>query len=213
MTDDLKKPQLRAIQYFYADGSFEFSFGGLCLLLAIYFTIQAAAPKSLLSNILDMGFILIVLGGSFLINRLVQALKERVTYPRTGYVAYKREYGLKRGVRLAMGMLIGALLSAFTIIAITKSPNVMDWMPGITGLIFAAVIAWLGYRSALPRFYLVALAVLLISVGLASSGIGNMSGLALVYGLTSLVLFVSGGVTLWKYLRSTRSPQDGQSAK
>ena len=121
MADELKKSQLHAIQYFYVDGTFEFSFGGLCLVLAIYFFVQEAAPESLLSAILNMGFI-------------------------------------------------------------------------------AAVIAWIGYRSALPRFYLVALAVFLIGISLAVSGLGDMLGLALVYGLTSLILFTSGGLTLWKYL-------------
>jgi Na+/melibiose symporter-like transporter len=200
MADELKKSQLHAIQYFFVDGTFEFSFGGLCLVLAIYFFVQEAAPESLLSAILNMGFIVVVLAGSLLINRLVQTIKERITYPRTGFVKYKREYGLKRTARLAISLVSGALISALIVIALMKSPHVMDWMPGMTGLFFAAVIAWIGYRSALPRFYLVALAVFLIGISLAISGLGDMLGLALVYGLTSLILFTSGGLTLWKYL-------------
>jgi len=57
MADELKKSQLHAIQYFFVDGTFEFSFGGLCLVLAIYFFVQEAAPGTLLSAILNMGFI------------------------------------------------------------------------------------------------------------------------------------------------------------
>jgi hypothetical protein len=201
MTDDLKQSQLRAIQYFYVDGTFEFSFGGLCLLLAIYFYFQAILPESLLATLLNMAFILVVLGASFLINRLVHRLKEHLTYPRTGFVAYRPKYGLKLGVRIAIGLTLGFLFSTLIIIGIKKNPNVMDWMPGITGLFFGIVLAWIGFRSALPRFYLVALAIFVTGIGLAVSGIGYAMGLALVYGLTSLVLFISGSLTLWTYLR------------
>ncbi len=208
MTDEIKKSQLRALQYYYVDGTFEFTFGGLCLLLALYFYVQATLPESFLSNLLNIVFILVVLGGSFAINRLVQALKQRLTYPRTGYVAYRSNYGLKLGVRIGIGLTLGFLFSAVIILAITKRPNLMDWMPGITGLFFAIVLAWVGFRSSLPRFFLVALTVALCGIGLAFSGVEYAFGLAIVYAWSCLVLFTSGGITLWKYLH--RNPLPGE---
>ena len=40
MSDDLRKVQLRAVQYFFVDGTFEFGFGLLCLILAAFFFLE-----------------------------------------------------------------------------------------------------------------------------------------------------------------------------
>jgi hypothetical protein len=206
--DPTSRPQLRAVQYYYVDGTFEFSFGGLCLLLAIYFFIEGTLPESLLSNLLNMAFVLIVVGGAFLVNRLVQRLKERITYPRTGYVAYKQVEGSKRIARIFLVVFSAAFTGAFMAVFFSDRPDSLNWMPGMSGLFFAAVMAWLGFRVALPRFYLLAAVLFLIGGGLTVSGIRDMLGLAIFYALTSLVLFLSGGLTLWQYLRQTRSPEE-----
>lgn len=63
MPDELKKSQLRAIQFFYVDGTFEFSFGFLCLLLAIYFYL-AAHVQGWLSAIVEASLVLVTIGGA-----------------------------------------------------------------------------------------------------------------------------------------------------
>ncbi len=75
---------------------------------------------------------------------------------------------------------------------------------------FSVIMGIIGWKMTLPRNYVIAVAVFLISaVFLFRVPSGNY-GLALISGVMGLILFISGGVTLWKYLRSTRSPQDNQ---
>ena len=78
MTNDLKQPQLRAIQYFYVDGSFEFGFGLLCLMLGVFFYIETHV-QGWLSAVVDGSLVMVMIGGAWLINRLIKQLKERIT--------------------------------------------------------------------------------------------------------------------------------------
>jgi len=209
MQPDLSKTRLRAFQYLYIDGTFEFTFGGLCLLLAGFFYIQASMPESLLSTILTMSFVIITPAGAVLINRLVNRFKENITYPRTGYVAFQRpKEGLRRGIRagfmLGLTAIIGGTVAAF----ITRNPQTLDWMPLLTGFVFGGVFTWIGFRSALARFFVIALLIWISGFFLTMRGIGNMPGLSLFYALSGLILLLSGALTLWQYLRHN-PPSDG----
>ncbi len=200
MTDDLKKPQLRAIQYFYADGSFEFGFGLLCLLLGVYFFVETHV-QGWLSAVVDGSLILVMIGGAWLINRLIKLLKERLTWPRTGYVAYARQGGLKRVWRLALGMVIGGLVAA-VVTVLVMNPNIcIAVMPLLAGLLFGLVLVILGWRAQLPRFYLLAGLSSVIGIALTFSRLGNIVALTTYYLTFSLALFTTGACVLRTYLR------------
>jgi hypothetical protein len=200
MQPDLNKTKLRAIQYYYIDGTFEFTFDGLCLFLAGYFFIQATVPESLPASILSLALMVVIPLGAILINQLIKRFKEQITYPRTGYVAYQSSQGrlhrVRQALKIGMSLIIGASVAAFII----RTPESLDWVAALTALVFGLVLAFLGFRSGLTRFYVLGFLVLLGGVWLSLLGYGNIPGLALFYGLTSLILFTSGGLTLWTYL-------------
>ena len=81
----------RTYQYFYDDGLVEmavgllFTFTGLVLLAW-----QIYNESSWATIFLVAGSIIVVIGGAFLINWAVRELKQRFTYPRTGYVVYRQ---------------------------------------------------------------------------------------------------------------------------
>lgn len=208
MNDDPKEPGLRASRYFYVDGTFELAFGGLCLLLAVYFYAQAALADSWMAGLLSGLLVLVLIGGGYLVSRLVRTLKERFTYPRTGFVSYQRERGMRRGLRIAVTFAASALIAGLLVLFVAGRPNGFELMPGMTGLIFGAAIAWIGYRAALPRFYLLAVLSLVIGVGLSISGLSEGLELAIFYGALSMVLFTFGGATLWRYLRHNPAPTE-----
>ena len=208
MNHDLKEPGLRAVRYWYVDGTFELAFGGLCLLLAAYFYAQASLSDSWMAGLLSGLLVLVLIGGGYLVNRLTRALKERLTYPRTGFVSYQRERGMRRSVRIAVIFAASALIAGLLVLFVAGRPNGFELMPGVTGLIFGAVIAFIGYRTALLRFYLLAALSLVFGAGLSVSGLSEGLDLAAFYGALSLVLFTFGGVTLWRYLRDNPGPAE-----
>lgn len=221
MTDDLKESQLRAAQYQHVDGTFELTFGGTFLLMAAcFYVISRVNPPD--SSLLTFAPLVVFGGGGFLFDYLIQRLRTRVSYPRTGYIAYNRQpRPIKRATRLAIW--IGVPLLTVALLALLflnrsafpaqSQDSALSVMPVFSGLLFSGLWVIMGWKIALPRFYLIAAVSLLISAGLFVSGVGGYSGMALVFGAIGALLCASGSVTLWKYLRSTRSPQDSQSAE
>jgi hypothetical protein len=76
-------------------------------------------------------------------------------------------------------------------------------MPGISSLIVAGVILYIGYRTSLLRFYLVALFCLLSGIMLSISGLDNTLALGYFYLLAALSLVTAGLLTLRRYLKQT----------
>ncbi|MEJ2302743.1 MAG: hypothetical protein P8Y14_14570 [Anaerolineales bacterium] len=205
MKDQIDETIQRTQQYWNIDGIPELIFGGVFMLLGIYFLVQTALPpESLLANLLNITFVLIVIGGIFLGGRLINSLKTRLTYPRTGYVSYKRSRGRSRWIAGASAIIIAAVVAAFFIL----SPTYMAWIPGVTGIIASGFLLVSGYRLALARFYALAAISLILGVGISLSGMGNDPGLALFYGLMGLTVTISGVITLYNYLQNNPPAQE-----
>jgi hypothetical protein len=209
-TNQIDQAARRTVRYWYIDGLNEISFGILCLILGAYFAADFAAERGLPSGsglhfALESSFVLIIVGGGLLLNRLVKMLKNRITYPRTGYVAYRQP---SKGRRRIIPAFIAAAMAVVVSLLFMNAPASLSWMPAITGVGFAGVWFYLAYRIGLLRFYLLAGSELLIGTVLSFAGIGNTTGLSLFYGLTGLAVILSGAATLVRYLRSTSGSSD-----
>jgi hypothetical protein len=213
MNEDLKTPQRRAIQYFYSDGSFEFGFGLLCLVLGIYFFVENRLQGTWLAVLADSLLVFAVVGGAFLISWLVRKWKERVTFPRTGYIGYPRIYGLKRGWRSLIGLVAGGVLTAAAVFLLVNEDVRVSIMPLLTGIVFGIVMIFVGWRTSLPRFYIQAVLSMLAGIGLAFSTLGNYVGLAAYYLVIGLILLISGAFILRKYLRQNPVPAEEQNER
>jgi hypothetical protein len=200
MPDDLKKSQLRTIQYFYVDGSFEFGFGLLCLILAIFFYAETSM-HGWLAAIVDSSLVLVMIGGAWLIRHLIKLLKERVTWPRTGYVTYNRQNSAKRGWRIALGLGVGILVAVVATV-LSKTPGIhLNTMPMLSGFLLGVVFAFLGWRTTMLRFYLLALFSCMLGGVLAYSPAVDNFALAGYYLVFGLVLINAGAFVLRAYLR------------
>jgi hypothetical protein len=205
MQDNLKTSQLRAIQYWFADGLPELSGGVICLLLAIYFAIQQVMPASL------GGFAFIFLAlfiASFGVRKLMLSIRQRKTYPRTGYIEVRKGWQDRRLMWVAIGFTL--LLMGFLLYTILRGLQTMLWMPVIGGVIFLFIFFLAGYRTKLTRFYFVSGFSLLLGLFLSFSKLGDFWGTALLSLGTGLVLLAFGVVTRVDYLR--HSPASGELA-
>jgi hypothetical protein len=214
-------PQKRVLQYQHIDGTFELTFGGAVLLMGCCFYVisQITLPDSFAANnLLPFTPLIAFVGGAFLIDYLVQRLRSQVTYPRSGYIAYKKPQPLKRLTRLFIW--IGIPILTVTLVALlfinrSKFPAQNQDYSSLLMLVFSGIVLsglWviIGWKVALPRFYLIAAISLLASAGLFFNGIGGYLGWALFFGVVGAALLISGGITLWKYLRQTPLSQDGE---
>jgi hypothetical protein len=212
--DMVSRSRLHARQYQHVDGTFELTFGGASLLMAVsyYVTGKIASSNSLLPFVPLVVFV----GGVYLLDFLVQQLRMRFTYPRTGFINYLKAQPLKRSIRLiiwigipVLTMLLLALILLNRPMFHAESQNYASTLiPSFTGLLFSGLWVMIGWMVSLPRFFLTSVVSLLVGVGIFIYGVGDNAGMALLFGAMGGALMVSGGLTLRQYLRINPLPQE-----
>jgi MFS family permease len=209
---DIEKIEKRTVQSFYDDGLPEISLGLIFLLLGGYFFAQAAAPEgSTLGSALTVLFFLVIVSAGFLVSRILRFLKRRITYPRTGYVAFKKKEpsSKRRAATMAVGGIIGAAIAALYGI----SPSFKTLFPAVNGLLLAVAVLLFAGKVGLVRFYILSAASAVIGFAVTASGIGDIKGISLYYGLFGAALILSGLVALVAYLRkSPRADRENADA-
>ncbi len=211
MTTDIKSIERRTVRYWFEDGISELGVGGLCAWLALYFLGQSLAPeKSTIQFIVDkIGFLPWFFLGFWLFRRITRSLKQNLTYRRTGFVSYGRAEKKTRTRKALLAGTIAGMVSFGFAILWTHKPIGFDPLPVISGLIFTLVLILLAFRTGAWRLILAAAAIAASGTALSLWGWGEKVNLIAFYALTSIALFVSGGVTLALYLR--RNPvQSGE---
>ena len=208
---DIEKIEKRTVQSFYDDGLFEIALGFIFLVFGGYIFGQTIVPEgSPLNAVFSVLFVLVIVSSGFLVNRIVRFLKRRITYPRTGYVAYKKkEPSPKR--RLAAGIVGGVIAALFTLLAI--APSVKALLPALNGLLGAFAVLLFANKVGLIRFYILSAASAVIGIAVTAAGVGDSKGISLYWGLFGAGLIVSGLATLVVYLRkSPRADRENTDA-
>lgn len=209
---DIEKIEKRTVQSFYDDGLPEISLGLIFLLLGGYFFAQAAIPEgSTLSSALSVLFFLVIVSAGFLVSRILRFLKRRITYPRTGYVAFKKKEpsSKRRAATMIVGGIIGAAIAALYGI----SPSFKTLFPAVNGLLLAVAVLLFAGKVGLVRFYILSAASAVIGLAVTAAGIGDIKGISLYYGFFGAALILSGLVALVTYLRkSPRADRENADA-
>ncbi|MGD8584316.1 MAG: hypothetical protein PVJ75_03105 [Chloroflexota bacterium] len=195
----------RTYRYFYDDGLVEIAVGLLMIAVgAVLLARPLVTSSTLRSAILVVILPAMILGGMFLIKWFVQKAKERVTYERTGYVAYRQ--GEPTNSRW---FLIIALLLLFGIMLIL--PEAFSRTQFVVGYFFAVFLGYLGFRLGLRRFYGIGVVALLIGLVATIMFSDEAEGIGLTIGGAGLLLLLSGALTLFRYLRRHPEPRNVQA--
>jgi hypothetical protein len=204
--DEIKQVEQRVKRYWYADGIAELASGGLFVVLGLYFGLQGFfGEASLISVILQVSLALLMIAGAYGVRWLVNILKARLTYPRTGYVEYRvneRDAKVRRYVVAGVAMII-----AIASIVLIDYIRGLDSMALVTGLLVGLIfIALRGKSSGLKRFYVLGGLAILLGVALSFSGLLQAYNLGLFYGLMGIAIMISGGIILHRYLDENPLP-------
>ena len=209
---DIEKIEKRTVQSFYSDGLAEIAIGLIFLLLGGYFFAQAVVPEgSALGSALSVLFVLVIVSSGFLVSRILRFLKRRITYPRTGYVAFKKkELSPKRRVAT---MIIGGIIGGSLAALYGLSPSLKTLFPALNGILFAIAVLLFANKVGLIRFYILAAASAVIGFAVTAAGVGDTKGISLYYGLFGAAVIISGLATLVAYLRkSARADRENPDA-
>lgn len=204
MKDPIQDITQRTRQYWFSDGFPEIIGGGFFALLGLYFALQVWLPEaSLLRVVVDASFILTIVLSGFAARWLINRLKERLTYPRTGFVAYpaKRSRSPFQRVLVALtGMVISIVITTM-FVNWTASRT---WMPAISGALLGVItLLFIAPRIGILRFYAYAGLAPLVGLGISLAGLDEIGGLALFYGVCGGGMLLAGLLVLALYLRRT----------
>lgn len=200
----------RVTRYWYSDGIGELIGGGMFILLGIYFALQEfLGQNSMLGGILQVSLILVMIGGMAVSRWLVNTLKTRLTYPRTGYVEYQvNEHNMK--LRRVGVILLAFMISSLTMVFVRLFENI-DSIVAVTGVAVGLILMILRAKSSgLARFYILGAISIVLGLGFSVSGLPNGYSLGLFYGLMGVSFLLSGGLTLRRYLEDNPLPADAE---
>ncbi len=206
MNDKFQIVEKRVKRYWYSDGIVELSLGGMFFLLGVYFGIQGYLGEgSQASVIMQVGLFVLIFAGIVGVQRVVNALKARLTYPRTGYVEYRKDgQDIKQRRNIFMGVALA--LVAASIILFDFFRNFDSMILGTGVMVGAVFIALRGKSTGVTRFYVVGVFSILLGVTLSLDKLPQEYNLALFYGLLGIAIMVSGGIVLRRYLRENPMP-------
>lgn len=202
MHDPVIETQKRVQRYWYVDGISELGAGLFILLLAGSYALTGWLDQRYGSTTGQGLFLpVVVLIGYFGVRWFVRTAKQRITYPRTGYVSYPRKQTRRWLKPIWFIALSGGLSGA--VIVLGKQFG-MAWLPLFAGLMIALAMIWIGARIGLVRFYGLAGVVFLCGAFTAWLRLPEPFSTAAFFGLIGGVWALSGVVVLVDYLRKTK---------
>ena len=187
MKDTLTQTQQRTRAYWFADGLNEIVSGIFVAILGGFILLESRAENGtpqadMLSNAANIFLLL----GAFLIPVLLRWMKERVTYPRSGYVTYpelKTAERLRRGIpAMVIAFLLAVLLAIFTLASAQTRLWVMEsvvWLPTAMGVLFGVILIRSAQATGLSRHFLLGCLSLVTAAWLGWRSLPLMSRLSL----------------------------------
>lgn len=187
----------RPIQYWFEDGIGELVTGGLFILIGLYFVLQTIFANSVWQVVISFLSVIVIGGGVILGRMLIAKLKERLVYPRTGYVSYPK--------RPSKGKLIFTISTtiavAMIVIMLGSSDSSFNWTTLVIGAICGALMLFQAFQTGLYRLYIEAVLAILIGATIASMVPGGMLNSGLFFVIYGSVLVFAGGCALRSYFQ------------
>lgn len=204
LNDTVRQTRQRAQRYWFIDGLNELGFALVCLLLSVYFLAEhQLSGRVPISSILDVSLVLALIAVAFVSRWLVSAIKSRLTFPRTGYVSYQRGSPARRMAVVAIFVFISNGLAVYLTMR-----SQTHWAAAVTSMLIAIALGVVAYRINLLRFYILAGLSLATGLVITYLGLEQELGLGIYYGVLGIMLTVSGGLTLARYLKETEPAED-----
>jgi hypothetical protein len=210
----LQRPKL----YYNIDGVGELGMGFMCLGYALLAWLQSHTPST---SVWHHAFLIYWAVMLAIIHYGSKAIKNRITYRRTGFVDYRPRD--KYWVPMGLGAAVSALLGAGLFLAVRRHWEIPT-AASLVGLLFAAayvriamtvrwkwaiflaMVAGTLVIAALPADLLEAFANhTSLTSAIPAKAVGAYRLMFAVYGA---LLMISGGISFWLYLRHTQAPSE-----
>jgi hypothetical protein len=208
MTVSIKSTIERTRQYWYIDGFSELLVGVIFVILGLLNCATLVIRPSIGSAVIvGIGYPLVILGGILFGNKWVRSMKEKVTYPRTGYVKYIQPERPSRKTRMIKALVIAFMVSIVVNVIISRLDPF--WLVFGTGLLIAAFTVYMGVQIPLNRFHILAAWIVVVSLVAARLPFSDEIQMGLLLTGTGLGWLITGVISLMIYLRNNPLQNSG----
>jgi hypothetical protein len=210
MTDPMIQARASVQRYWNVDGLHEIVSAVLFLLTAVlvWATSEAAPISRHWKAWLSMLFAVVVCGGILLEPRVVRAIRTRLTFPRTGFVAFRKPPGKRRAIAWISGALVACLFALAVVRYRLQLTDLEHWLVALAAAPTAILLMQIARQAGTPRFFVTGVISAVAGVAICLAGVASETGLAIYFGLMSFTLLISGGLTLWRYLKTSPAPAE-----
>ena len=201
--DDLQKSKMRSISYWFVDGVSEIGTGLVITFMGCLFLLLYILPTGSKWNwVIAYGQPVFIVAAFFVTSRLVKLFKERVTFPRTGYVSYMRP---KVDQRIKRGVLAGATAAAVSIVVSLINGSLdARFTPLFMSALLAMGMVVFAFFYGIKRFYIVGLLTLSNGILLFMLNLPDALSSAWVFIGTGGSMVLAGLAGLIHYLNTTQ---------
>lgn len=202
-TIDIENVIRNTRRYWFVDGIAEISGGALISFIALsYYLTSLISNVAVKAILLGLGQPVIILLGALAIRKIIAWLKNNITYPRTGYLTYHNPHENRRVKRIIKVVFVAVIVSLVVGFFLQLLP--IQLMPLITMILFSLFTIYLGYQNAVPRFYFVAVVLIVLGVIITLINTDDVNRFVILYAALGVTWIASGGIALINYLRKTK---------
>jgi hypothetical protein len=208
---DINKMMQGTKRYWLEDGFQDLAMGGWMLILGLALLAQSLTPPgSLLGLAWTIAVPLLLIGGGLAVGWMVNRLKTRVTYPRTGYVSFVRDTRSKSSkFHMIALMLIGAVVASTAILVSKQAIGIT----GFFGFAFMAVFGFLAWRFGLRRYMILALASLALGLALSFTPLTKEQSSQIFFVGFGFAMMLAGWVAWRQYDHNAPRPTEADDAE
>ena len=200
MTEQISNIQKQTFRYYYEDGLVEMAVGILFAVIGLNTWLISSAPRG--TSLATTAWILLpllTLGGIIGVQRFVKNLKERLVFPRTGYIVYEAKPNRYRWLVIGFSLALAVSILVLPYEWLTKG--------SVTGgALLCVILASIGAQVDLKRLIAIGALGLVLGVIFAFLPFSDNASLAATIAATGLILILVGGLALRAYLAKNPLP-------
>ncbi|MBI9051536.1 MAG: hypothetical protein JEZ00_19085 [Anaerolineaceae bacterium] len=200
MDSSLQTYKQKTIKYWWIDGLAEIAFGfemwtlAICLLLSHLFNVFEWGVL-----FASIGIPLLFIISIFGVGKVVKILKERITYPRTGYVRYPKRQSISRLRRLIIGGGIGFSTAILVNLALVYFGPAARWT--IIGLIMMMTMIYIASVNGVNRYYLTGILTFFWGISMIWIPAPESTLFGWFFAGVGMIFFLSGLIVFIRYLQ------------
>lgn len=207
MTEQIKIENIirNTRKYWYVDGLSEIA-GGLIIFVAglTYWFVSSLENSNFKYILLMIAQPVVIIIGSLIVRKYLPKIKEKLTYPRTGYLTFRVPPRNRRFKRALIVGLTAGLVAALVTMVSSKLPD--NYLPLLTSVFLLIFSIYLAYQTTVSRFYVIGFLMVILGVVISFVPFGNALPYSLFFCGVGIIWIITGVITLIGYLKKT-SPQ------